>query len=991
MTSPARTRLPGLVLVPVLLLLLAPVRARAGDTDNLLTGYSLTSWIEANGRTLGTVYAIAQHQDGYLWIGSHAGLFRFDGSRFAAWEDTSDTPLPASAVTAVYVARDGSIWVGFADGGGIWRISNGHLEPQDHGLTMSGAIADLVEDGAGTIWAVIDGVLYSLVDNRWQNAAIPWRTSSGRVLQTYVSHDGDLWIATRWGIFHRSMKTQTFLPAATGFIWGISEDPSGTFWTTDIAAGFRRLASPAPPREAPQGAGYRLLHDRKGNLWVATFSEGLWRVPASAQARGTPLERADLRTGLASDSVQSLLEDRDGDIWVGTTGGLHRLVPRPLTPVNNVGFVVTIEPSDDGRMWACRTNGVLELSADHAGWAQARTGSAGPDIRSLYRDPHGTLWVGATEGLFRWQAGRLVPVRLPDPGLSAMQILPEAHGALWLNDGAWLYRWDGTRLTRLDVPQSAGLTRISFAGADRSGRVWIGFNGGRLAVLDAHGVLHLMDASDGIEDDPSRSFYAVFEDDQGMTWFGSSRGLSRMIDGRLQTISRANGLPEDRVWAITQDLQGLLWLTVDRGLVRLDRREVLRALANPIYPVRYRLFDTSDGLAGTAIGIIRSARASDGTLWFVRGGGLTIVNPRDLVREQPPSAPPVRIETVIANERRLSPAPGQPFPPGTRRLQINYAVLNLGTHSGVRFRYRLDGVDASWVDAGVRRGAFYTNLAPGRYEFRVEALADNGTWNASAANWKFSIEPAFYRTTWFDGLCAASILLTFWGLWRFRLEFVRQQFALALAERVRMSREIHDTLLQSLVGVMLQFDAIAKNLGPVASPLKDQLVRIQHQIEAHIREARDLIHNLRSPLLERQGLSKVLVEFGAQAVTDSAVHFESTIVGSPSGVPPDAESHLLRIGQEAITNAIRHAHAGNIRLELRFEAGSVTLRVADDGCGFDYDRFMSSGNHYGLTTMRERAEQLGGTFRVATVVGEGTLVEAIVPVPDVRTGGGHPQ
>jgi signal transduction histidine kinase len=354
------------------------------------------------------------------------------------------------------------------------------------------------------------------------------------------------------------------------------------------------------------------------------------------------------------------------------------------------------------------------------------------------------------------------------------------------------------------------------------------------------------------------------------------------------------------------------------------------------------------------------------------------VNPRELddVRRTPP---PVRIDTVIVNDRRLSAVPSTPFLPDTRRLQINYTALNLSPHANVRFRYRLDGMDTDWIDAGARRGAFYTNLGPGRYQFRVEALTADGSWNTSSAAWNFSIEPPFYRTPWFYALCTALVVLGAWGLWRFRMELVRRRFELVLAERVRLSREIHDTLLQSLVGVLLQFDGISKALGMTPSPLRDQIVRIRYQIEAHIREARESIRTLRSPLLERRGLTKGLIEFGHNASAEAAIEFDPKVVGTPYELSPEIENNLLRIGQEAITNAIRHAQPAQIRMELRFDQDSITLRVSDNGCGFDDAIVATSNSHYGITTMRERAAQVGGMFRIASSAGAGTLIEAIVP------------
>jgi signal transduction histidine kinase/ligand-binding sensor domain-containing protein len=960
--------------------LVSPVRA--ADLDNLLTSYSLTSWNNGDGRPLGTVYAIVQDHDGYLWIGSDTGVFRFDGSRFMTWAAISDAFLPKSAVMALCVSRDGSLWVGFADGAGVGRILDGQVQMQDQGRESLGSVTDLVEDRHGTIWAVGDGALFRLRDGHWQRANVTWMGGEARVRQAYVRGNGELWVGTWRGVFRRSEKTDSFQRMSAGVVWGLSEDATGVMWTTDIATGFRPLGVTTAPQTALEGAGHRLMYDRKGNLWVATFGAGLWRI--GGKASSSSVEKASRRTGLYSDLVQSLMEDRDDNIWVGTNGGLHRLTPRKLTPVEGVGFAVAVEPAVGGRMWVGRTNGVIELSATHAGWQHAAAAAPGP-FRSLYNDPHGTLWVGAMDGMFRFNTGHLVPVRLPPrPRTQVTSISPDGRGGLWLGDGNWLFRWDGRHLVPFDASlEASGPKKITFAHADRTGRLWIGFSGGRLGFMDPDGPYRSLGPQEGLGIEAQQAIHSVFADGDGTVWIGGSGGLSRFEHGRIATVTHENGLPGDTVWAIIEDLQGHLWLSFDRGLVRVDKHEIVKALATPSYRIRYRLYDTFDGLAGAATGIIGSARASDGTLWFVRGGGLTRLDPRDLgPGENRPSEPgPVRIETAIANERRFTPVPHETFPPDTRRLQINFSALTLSAPDKMRFRYRLDGVDPDWIDAETRRLAFYTNLSPGQYRFRVEADTDDGTWNASTAAWDFTIQPAFYQRIWFSTICIAAVVLAIWAIWRFRLELIRRRFRLVLAERARLSREIHDTLLQGLVGVMLQLDAASKDPDPSSSSARTQLVRVRRQVETYIREARRSIVNLRSPLLEMHNLASALSEFGQHAVSETSIRFVSKTVGLSRQFSPEVESQLLRIGQEAITNAVRHARAECIHLELRFDEHAITLRVSDDGRGFDDQLLvLQTDSHYGLTTMRERAEQLGGRFNIATAAGRGTSVETVVPM-----------
>jgi signal transduction histidine kinase len=975
----SRVRVTTYLLVLLGAVVLAPP-VRAAGPDDLLSRYSLTSWNDGDGRPLGSVHAIVQGNDGFLWIGSDAGLFRFDGSLFTAWAEIGDALLPASPVHALLVDRDGSLWAGF-DHGEIRHLSERHLHDVPPLPDSRGAVTDFAQDADGAIWVVSNRVLYRLEDDgNWTRVTLPWPSREGLVLQPYVGHNGDLWIATRWGVFRRRSGTETFELLSREYVFSISEDPAGQIWTTDIARGFTRLGAPIEGSAAIEGAGYRVMHDRKGNLWVATFGKGLWQL-AAGEATGS-VKRATRRSGLFSDSVQALAEDRDGNIWIGTTAGLHRLTEHVLTPLDNVGFVTTVEAHVDGHVWGGTSNGVVRFSSTPTEAPPTSIGSRGLDVRDLYSDPRGPLWVGTTDGLWRVDDESLTRAAFPErlPG-QVLAIAPHAETGLWLFDGDWLFHWDGTQATPLDLPDLRRTgARVTTIRADREGRVWIAFTAGQLGCLERDGTFRLLGPAEGLTPGAHETISAIFQDTAGVIWVGGSGGLSRVADGRVATLASDVAFPGTRIWAITEDAQGFLWLNVDRGIIRVARNEIETALADASYRMPFRLVDPLDGLAGSAIGIVESIRAPDDTVWFVRGGGVTLIDPTERDRDlRPPGPTPVRIESVETDDLRLAPTPGRALAAGTTRLQISYTALTLATSNDVRFRYRLDGFDTDWVEAGSGRTAVYTNLSPGSYAFHVEAVSEDGALQDAAVVWKFRVLPAFYETVWFTAVVAASVALSLWVAWRVRLRLVKKQFALALAERTRLSREIHDTLLQSMVGIALQLDDVSESLGRESPRWRDQLVCIRRRVETYIREARQSIWELRSSRLETTDLFSALKEFGRLAIAERPVHFATSLGGAPTALPPGVQYQLLRIGQEAITNAIRHAKPERIQLDLIFENAAVVLRVADDGAGFEIlepDR----SSHYGLTTMRERAEELGGQLRIDTATRQGTTVEARIPM-----------
>ena len=957
-------------------LVIAAAPASGEDGSKLLGEYSLTSWTDGDGARLGTVSGLAQDRDGYLWIAASAGLLRFDGARFTSWNSLSETPLPQTPASALLVARDGTLWVGMSESG-VRRIRGAQVRAEDQPSGALGAVTDLAEDHRGTIWAISDGALFRVEHGQWR--AIPLSLNGRRVAvqRLFMSKDDAIWAATAaGGVFRWDHQRGEFQRVAAGFAWDVHQDGLGRMWRTDVVAGFRRLEQNQAGRRPFSGSGYRLLHDHRGDLWIATLGEGLWRARIDDRGREF-VDRTMLRTGLSSDSVQSLLEDRDGNIWVGTTAGLHRLTERKLSPVQDVGFVTDVAPSDQG-VEAGTTNGMFALSTDAIGSPNIRGTVRGPALRTLVRDARNRWWLGTNSGAWMMSHGVFTQLPLsPPPGTAITFVATTTDGGVWLGYDGWLYHWNGSAATRLQIAPQYHVERIAQAFADSAGRLWLSYNNGRIGVVNHDGNFRVADDRDGL----ANGTQAFIEDDTKALWAVGSAGISLITDRGCATVDKASGLPGSHVWAAVEDSQRYFWLSMDRGLLRVKRDDLVTSASDRSHRIQYKLYGTADGLAGAPLGNVRSVRASDGRLWFVMGGGLTEVDPTQLGPIQAPSNAPVRIEAAIANEQRLTPAPTISLPAATSRLQISYTAVALSPGNEVSFRYRLDGVDTDWVVAGARRQAFYTNLLPGKYEFHVEASGEDGSWTPSSASWQFAIRPAFHQTTWFYAASVAAAALLVAAAWQLRLRRVRREFKLVLAERARLSREIHDTLLQSLVGVALQFDGIANTLdGP--SPALAQLVKIRRQVEAYIREARQSIWDLRSPVLEQRDLLTALREFGKDAASQVDARFTATTLGAPRECPPKVENQLLRIGQEAITNAVRHSGASRITLELRFDDRAVTLRVEDDGRGFDHrGAAHDAAEHYGLTSMRERANELGGQFNVMTGAGRGTVVEAIVPNP----------
>jgi signal transduction histidine kinase len=517
----------------------------------------------------------------------------------------------------------------------------------------------------------------------------------------------------------------------------------------------------------------------------------------------------------------------------------------------------------------------------------------------------------------------------------------------------------------------------SYATTDSHGRIWLGFQRGGVAYYD--GAFHILTQKDGLAAGP---VLAIHEDSGGDIWIGTTSGVSRWSNGRFSTAMIAESFDGRFNSALIDDAEGQIWLGANSGaaILRFSRRDLDAFSVDRRRLLQYAVYDASDGLQGPAHWASRPAVARDaaGRLWFATGNGVVIIDPHHPPPLHRPSAP--RVERITADGRSLDPSAPINLS-NASSVAIAYSAISLSSGSKIRFRYMLEGFKNTWTETGTSRTATFEHLAPGRYRFRVAATTD-GNWIENDSGWEFAVRPPFYQTIVFYALLAAVALLTAWGYWQLRLRTVRKQFALVLAERARVGREIHDTLLQSLGAVGVELEVVASQLRSTEAPVADAVTRLRREVTRCIREARESIWELRSSRLETRDLTSALEELADDVGTARAVQVDVHARGRAWQGSPEADEQLLRIAQEAVGNAVRHGRAKRVRVSLDYEREHVALRVADDGCGFspsEHRGHGGDGEHWGLTTMRERAQRIGGELRIISGRGEGTVVETIVP------------
>ena len=620
-------------------------------------------------------------------------------------------------------------------------------------------------------------------------------------------------------------------------------------------------------------------------MWAATGGQGLWRVRLgdNTQAlKGMPyVERATSLTGLLGDGVYSLLEDRDGNIWAGTTEGVNRLTPRKISQMIDLGIVRGLAGTSSG-VWVGTVDGLVQFTADGARTREWKP--SGARVTALYADPAETIWVATDRQLLRLVDGKASTVPLAAPLGQIETITSDGRHGIWLYDVEHgVMHWKDGRVLPLISPVDFHQVRVTSAYTDRAGGAWFGLSDGRVLKASADDRVEVFGKADGLD---AGVYDAFAEDDRGVIWLGASAGVTRYAEGRFSTLHASKSFPGTAVVSIASERPGSLWIGGSAGILRVAIAELERALADPAERPRFTVFDRSDGIAGVPVALGNSRRvvsASDGRLWFMTARGITIMNPSELQQPRDPS--PVRIEEVLADGRPFIAQPSMQLPAGTRRLEIDYTVINLTSALKTRFRYRLEGFDPDWIESDTRRQV-YTNLPPREYVFRVSTTDDTGS-APPQGEWRFSIAPMFYQSRWFYAAIAAMLAAAFGLAWQIRLRQVRKEFALLLGERARIGREIHDTLLQSLVGVSLQCDSIAADLEADAKFKRDKFVLMRKQVQEYIREAHEAIWDLRSGTLQDRDLATALRESTEQAINGHNIRVP--VRGCAAAIAPVAE------------------------------------------------------------------------------------------------------
>lgn len=961
--------------------------------DNTTFEYASRTWHTDEGLPDNVVQAIAQTPDGYLWIGTRAGLARFDGVQFTDYDSKNSPALKNSSITALCADRYGALWIG-TDGGGLVRLRDGVFTSFTKTNGLAGNHVRVVfESKDGSLWI---GTTQGM--SHYQNQQFRSYTQADGLLSDIVNYiyedsDGNLWIATGKGLNRLrpggSMDSFTMpdgLPNDS--VRGICQDKGSriwigsnngllwynSYWQNSFYAYNTRYGLSDTFVSA-------ICEDRERNLWVGTYS-GLNRF-----REGRFYNQLD-NEGLPFDHVNALFEDREGDLWVGSKEGLIRLTPKRFSAYtkrqglthNNA---MSVLEDRAGSLWIGTWGGGLNQLKDERVTAYAPTNGLSQDlILSLCTGRDGSIWVGADfdGGLTRLKDGNVSHYTtkdgLPDAGLRAL--CEDGKGNLWIGTSLGLSCLsDGKFSTKLHDGVRAIIE-------DHTGALWFGTENGLERLQN--GQWTRFGKKDGLSD---ATINALYEDKDNVLWIGTATGgLDRMRGDHFSSYTTRQGLFSDEIFSIIEDDEGWLWMSCSRGVFRARKRDFDEYDAGRMKSIASIAYGRTDGMESpqcNGAGKPSVWKARDGLLWFPTSKGVVVVDPRTMKMDHVP--PPVYVEQVTVDKAPLKFAAGGEAPihvrPGHGELEFHYTALNLSAPEKTHFKYKLDKIDTDWVDAGNRRTAYYNNVSPGTYTFHVIACNKDGIWNEAGAAFTFELEPHYWQTWWFRGLLALLVVGSASGTVLYatrrrmqrQLQLLQQRHAIE-KERGRIAKDIHDDLGSSLTRIMMLGERVEESLGK-REDISTHISKIVSSARHTVQSLDEIVWAVNPENDTLNGLLEYIGHYADEFFenTDVNCRLELPVEIPAFSLAAETRHNLFLFVKEALNNALKHSGATAVRVEVSVENENVQILVQDNGRGFDLPVSNGARKGNGLDNMRRRIEHLGGDFEIISSPDRGTSLK----------------
>ena len=944
-----------------------------------------------------SVNAVLQTRDGYIWLATNGGLARYDGVNFKTFEVGNTPGMTSNRILSLCEDREGSLWIG-TENQGLMRLKDGaftsYPEIED---VKNRAVAGIIEAREGGLWlatatAIVrfkGGVFSSYKDPDGLPARlVPWSRSM------VEDNSGELWIALNKGLLRLGKEQTNLYTTREGLpdhrVNAVCLDRDGKLWigTEGGLTSMRDGRFTTYTTNDGLSGDYItcITEDRAGNLWVGTQAAGLMRRTGD---RWSHIGAAD---GLSDKNIRCIAEDREGNIWVGTTtGGVNRLKETKLKTYGEAEglasvSIVPITQDRAGDIWMGATcGGLIRFHAGRFTTYTIKDGLPNDCVWALWADRDGSLWIGTWGGgLTHFEGGRFTTYTPDNSAISGRvvkAIWQDREGALWVGTDAGLNRFQNGQFKVWRAGHGPINDRINFVTGDTQGAIWVSTNAGLSRFKDGSFTAYTTES--GLS---NVSVRVIYEDAEATLWMGTyGGGLNRFKDGRFTHYGTRDGLFEDTVSQVLEDDRGNLWMSGNKGIWRVSRKELNDFAEGRVKTISSISYGVADGMPNRECnggGQPAGWKTREGNLWFPTVKGPVVVDPDKITANA--LLPPVVIEQALFDKTSTVLHRNVEMPPGKGDLEFHYTGLSFSAPEKVRFKYQLEGYDDGWVNAGARRVAYYTNVPPGSYTFRVVACNDEGVWSESGAAFSFYLRPHFYETWWFYALAVLSLAGVLALAYKGRLSklgrahalqqaFSRQLIEAQEAERKRIAAELHDSIGQSL--------AIIRNLALVGlsnsedhTQALEQLNEVSIAASESLAEVKAIAHDLRPYQIDRLGLRKALDAMVKAVSGSSSIRFTTEITELDGLLPKEAEINLYRIVQESLNNIIKHSAATEASLIVNKKAERIHIEVRDNGKGFVPGALETSASGLGLVGIAERARILGAKYQIRSAPGKGTTI-----------------
>jgi signal transduction histidine kinase/ligand-binding sensor domain-containing protein len=978
-----------------------------------MTEFHHRMWTSDNG--IGAVFDIQQASNGYLWLTTSTGVFRFDGVRFQSVEEVTNGAIQDSEIHSAFLSSSGGVWLKTRAAGLLFWKNDRLTAIRDRRCTPALPLEGLTENPDGSLWVQGSSGFFHLRESSCEPVGPEQGYPGGFPAAILVDRKGTVWVRTLAGDilflapgeskfqplgYFAGTVSAAFVPATPAHNAFLHEAPDGTIWLSDdygLRQVTNKLGAPVLPsqpvighKENLQFGDFTFASD--GSLWAVT-DKGVRRFDKILEWRTThptaevPSESFTVDQGLSSNTAWKVFIDHEGSVWVGTNSGLDQLRRTALTALalpQTEEHDFSVVAGDRGSVWIGNNSlPVTHVSADG-------TFTTFPETHGticLRRDRNGAIWSADVPSKL-WRNSGTGFALLPYP---EEKIGPVISLAFDRNDDVWIitgiggtYHFSHGEWSRQNEVLGKGPGIIGAMASDATGNVWFGFSN-KLIRWDGSNYLRFSfpDGTPGA----SETTMSVRDDH---VWLAGSGGIELFTNGRFYLLHWKDKNLPGRVTGVLETETGDLWANGSSGITHVLPAELARWIREPASEISAEHLDARDGLPGFSAERIPEpsiTQSPNGRLWFATTKGVAWLDPEKVQENRNLLAPPVMVSSISFNGKTHMDSTNLTLPAHTDKLEIDYTALSLVMPERVLFRYRLDGVDKEWQDAGTRRQAFYTSLPPGHYRFQVIASNNDGVWNDAGAAVAFDIAPAFYQTRWFIALCVVSAMALLYMLYLLRVRQLARQFEVRMEERVgertRIARELHDTLLQSFQASLMKFYAVTRQLWD-RPELQKILGAVIDQAAEAVNEGRKAVQGLRSSTVITNDLARAIRALGAQissAQGSNSPEFQVQVEGASRDLAPILRDDVYHIAAEAIRNAFQHAQSRRIDVEIRYGQRELRLHIRDDGKGID-PQILEAGardGHYGLPGLHERAQLARGKLTVCSEPGSGTDIELSIP------------